>query len=44
MYRYFKMVADVGSGNYIYIFANLKDCLMKGLILLLYPIIVLLQT
>ena len=31
MYRYFKKVARVVSGNYIYIFGSLKDCLMKGL-------------
>ena len=28
MYRFFKRVSGVGSGNYIY-FGNLKDCLMK---------------
>ena len=40
MYRYFKRIAGVGSGNYIYIFGNLKDSLMKGLILLSHLIIV----
>ena len=43
IYRYFKRIAGVGSGNYIYIFGNLKDRLMKELILLLYLIILLLQ-
>ena len=43
MYIYFKRIAGVGSGNYVYIFGNLKDCLMKRLILLLHLIIVLLQ-
>ena len=42
MYRYFKRVAGVASGNYIY-FGNLKDCLMEGLILLLHLVIVLLE-
>ena len=43
MYRYFKRDVGVGTGNYIYIFRNLKVSLMKGLILLLHQIIVLLQ-
>ena len=38
MYRYFKRIVVI-----IYFFGNLKDCLMKGLILLLHLIIVLLQ-
>ena len=42
MYRYFKSIAGVGSGNYIF-FGNLKDYLMKRLILLLDIIIVLVQ-
>ena len=29
MHRYFKRIAGVGSGNYIF-FGNLNDCLMKG--------------
>ena len=41
MYRYFKKIIGVGSGDYI--FGNLKDYLMKVLIFLLHPIIVLLQ-
>ena len=45
MYRYFKRTAGIGTGNYIYIyiFGNLKDCLMKELVLSLRLIIVLLQ-
>ena len=39
MYRYFKRTAGVGSLNYIYFWKS-KDCLMKGLILLLHLIIV----
>ena len=42
MYRYFKRIASVGSGNYIY-FGNIKVCLMKSLILLLHLTIKLLQ-
>ena len=42
MYRYFKRIAGVGSGNYIN-FGNLKVCLMKCLILLLHLTIKLLQ-
>ena len=42
MYRYFKRIAAVGSGNYIY-FGYLKVCLMEGLILLLHLTIKLLQ-
>ena len=42
MYRYFKRIVGVGSGNYIY-FGNLKVCLMEGLILILHLITVLLQ-
>ena len=43
MYRYFKKTEGVGSDNYIYIFGNLKVCVMKRLILLTHLIIVLLQ-
>ena len=43
MYRYFKRIAGVGNGNDIYIFGNLKDCLMKGLIILMDLTTVLLQ-
>ena len=42
MHRYFKKIAGVGSGNYIYTLENVKVCLMKGLILLRHLIIVLL--
>ena len=42
MYRYFKKIAGVGSGN-IYTFGNLKVCLMKGLILLVHLTLKLLQ-
>ena len=40
MYRYFKRIAGVGSGNYIYFW---KSKGLSELILLLYLIIVLLQ-
>ena len=43
MYRYFKQIAGVGNGSYIY-YCQLKDCLTKKLILLKHLIIVLLQT
>ena len=42
IYRYFKKIAGVGSGNYIS-FGNLKVCLIKGLILILHPVTVLLE-
>ena len=38
MYRYFKRIAGVGSGNGLE-----RDCLMKGLIILLHLIILFLQ-
>ena len=43
MYRYPKKIAGVESGNYIYIFGNLKVCLMKDLILILHLTTVLLK-
>ena len=43
MYRYFKMIAGVGNGS-TFITGNLKDCLMKKLIILKCLIIVLPQT